>query len=78
MIELKYHFRINKSEKYINEVTGEDGVCPTPIAQWKKQAIEELPSAFISEASGREQGKEMLRACLYEPIGQLNKVVTQP
>jgi len=48
-----------------------DGVHPTQIAQWKKQALDGLPEVFSLQAGTREKRKEALIASLYQQIGQL-------
>jgi transposase-like protein len=47
-----------------------NGVHPTQIAQWKKQALDELPDIFSSQGK-REKSDEALIATLYQEIGQL-------
>jgi transposase-like protein len=49
----------------------EYGVHPTQIAQWKKQALDELPEIFSSRRQKGEQEEEALKAALYQQIGQL-------
>jgi putative transposase len=65
-----------KGQKTANEIASEYGVHPTQIAQWKKQALDELPGVFVRPGSGREKSEEALIANLYQQIGQLKvKVV---
>ena len=59
-----------KGQKTANEIASEYGVHPTQIAQWKKQALDELPHLFAS-AGSREKTDEALIAALYQEIGQL-------
>jgi transposase-like protein len=60
-----------KGQKTTNEIASEYGVHPTQIAQWKKQALEELPQIFSSRREKAEQAEEELKAALYQQIGQL-------
>jgi transposase-like protein len=60
-----------KGHKTANEIASEYGVHPTQIAQWKKQALEELPQVFSSRREKAEQAEEELKAALYQQIGQL-------
>lgn len=60
-----------KGQKTANEIASEYGVHPTQIAQWKKQALDELPSIFERPASERAKSEETLIANLYQQIGQL-------
>lgn len=60
-----------RGQKTSNEIASEYGVHPTPIAQWKKQALDELPHIFSTRASEREKTDETLIANLYQQIGQL-------
>jgi len=60
-----------KGHKTANEIASEYGVHPTQIAQWKKQALEELPQVFSSRREKGEQAEEELKAALYQQIGQL-------
>ncbi|GAC1435991.1 MAG: hypothetical protein NVSMB54_36240 [Ktedonobacteraceae bacterium] len=60
-----------KGQKTANEIASEYGVHPTQIVQWKKQALDELPSIFERPASERAKSEEALIANLYQQIGQL-------
>src|SRR5256886_9035715 len=57
--------------KKTNEIAAEYGVHPTQIAQWKKQALDGLPSVFSTRASEQQKSAEELIATLYQQIGQL-------
>lgn len=59
-----------KGQKTANEIASEYGVHPTQIAQWKKQALDDLPQLFASPGT-REKTDEALIAALYQEIGQL-------
>lgn len=69
-IKAKVALEAIKGQKTANEIASEYGVHPTQIAQWKKQALDELPQLFAS-ASTREKTDEALIAALYQEIGQL-------
>ncbi len=60
-----------KGQKTANEIASEYGVHPTQIAQWKKQALDELPNVFERPNSERVKSEEALIASLYQQIGQL-------
>ena len=60
-----------KGQKTVNEIASEYGVHPSQIAQWKKQALEELPEIFSNRQSKKEKQGEALTAALYQEIGQL-------
>ncbi|GHO63956.1 hypothetical protein KSC_028480 [Ktedonobacter sp. SOSP1-52] len=60
-----------RGQKTANEIASEYGVHPTQITQWKKQALDDLPSLFAQPPSGREKNEEALIASLYQQIGQL-------
>lgn len=60
-----------KGQKTVNEIASEYGVHPTQIAQWKKQALEELPEIFSHRREKGVQEEEALKATLYQEIGQL-------
>lgn len=57
--------------KTANEIAAEYGVHPTQIAQWKKQALDELPETFSSRRGQQSRSEEALIAALYQEIGQL-------
>lgn len=58
-----------------NEIASRHGVHPVQVAQWKKLALQQLPSAFSSRSERVLQEKlledEELRSRLYQEIGQL-------
>jgi putative transposase len=60
-----------KGQRTANEIAADYGVHPTQIAQWKKQALDELPQVFSAKGAGRGKADEELIAGLYQEIGQL-------
>lgn len=60
-----------KGQKTANGIASEYRVHPTQIAQWKKQALEELPEIFSHRREKGTQKEESLKATLYQEIGQL-------
>jgi transposase-like protein len=61
-----------KGQKTLNELASEYGVHPVQIAQWKKQALEGMPTLFEGVDARRAQvADEALLARLYQQIGQL-------
>lgn len=53
-----------KGQKTVNEIASEYGVHPTQIAQWKKQALEELPEIFSHRRRKGAQEEEALKVAL--------------
>jgi transposase-like protein len=72
-VELKMREALEaiKGYKTANEIATEYGVHPTQIAQWKKQALDGLPSVFSTRASEQQKSEEELINTLYQQIGQL-------
>lgn len=54
-----------------NEIASTYEVHPVQVAQWKKQALAELPQLFADRRAKAAQEEETLRAALYQQIGQL-------
>ena len=54
-----------------NEIATSYGVHPVQVAQWKKQALDEVVHAFSDRRIKAVQDDETLRATLYQQIGQL-------
>ena len=52
-----------QGQKTANAIASESGVHPTHIAQWIKQALDELPQLF-AKARTREKTDEALIAAL--------------
>ena len=70
-IKSKVALEAIKGQKTTNEIAAEYGVHPNQIAQWKKQALEELPQVFRHSASDSSPRDDKLIASLYQQIGQL-------
>lgn len=64
-----------KGHKTLNELSGEFGVHPVQIAQWKRQLLEGLPAVFAGPASRRDGATTTLIEHLYQEIGQLTMEV---
>jgi transposase-like protein len=69
--KMKVALEAIKGQKTANEIASEYGVHPTQIAQWKKQALDELPNIFARPGAERAKNEEALIASLYQQIGQL-------
>ena len=76
--DLKYKVALEeiRGQKTANEIASEDGVHPTQIAPWKKQALESLPEVFSSRASHHQKSEEALLASFYQEIGHLKVQVS--
>jgi putative transposase len=70
-VKAKVALEAIKGQKTVNEIASEYGVHPTQIAQWKKQALEELPEIFSQRRQKGAQQEEALKDALYQQIGQL-------
>ncbi len=70
-VKAKVALEAIKGQKTVNEIASEYGVHPTQIAQWKKQALEELPGIFSQRRQKGAQQEEALKDALYQQIGQL-------
>lgn len=60
-----------RGQKTINELASKYGLHPSQITQWKKQALEGLPSVLSDRRAKNEKSDEELKAQLYQQIGQL-------
>ena len=60
-----------KNEKTIAELASDYGVHPNQIAQWRKQALEDLPTLFSSGQAKKDKAYEEERDELLKQIGQL-------
>jgi putative transposase len=60
-----------RGQRTSNEIASAYGIHPVQVAQWKKQALEELPQAFSTRRARAAQDEEELKARLYQQIGLL-------
>jgi putative transposase len=60
-----------KGQRTANEIATAYGVHPNVVAQWKRQAMEQLPEIFSSGRVRKEQQEGEVRDQLYQQIGQL-------
>lgn len=60
-----------KGQKTLNEIASHYEVHPNQVTQWKKQALEGLPDLFSHRRLRLEKDDELLKAQLYQQIGQL-------
>ena len=60
-----------KNEKTISQLSGEYGVHPNQIQQWKKRLLAKLPWIFTRNGDRSKGNKEALTGELYKQIGQL-------
>lgn len=60
-----------KGSKRINEIASLHGVHPVQVAQWKKQALEELPQVFADRRGREARAAEEETSRLYEQVGRL-------
>ena len=70
-IKAKVALEAIRGQKTANEIASDYGVHPSQIAQWKKQALEELPEVFASQRGEQKKSEDTLIAALYQEIGQL-------
>jgi len=60
-----------KNEKTIAELASDYGVHPNQITQWRKQALEDLPTLFSSNQAKKDKVHEEEKEELLKQIGQL-------
>lgn len=60
-----------KNEKTVAELASDYGVHPNQITQWRKQALEDLPTLFSSNQSKKEKAHEEEKEELLKQIGRL-------
>ena len=60
-----------KGAKTVNEIASTYGVHPVQVAQWKRQALDELPQVFGDGRARAVRDAEGERARLFEQIGRL-------
>jgi transposase-like protein len=60
-----------RGQRTSNEIAGAYGIHPVQVAQWKKQVLDELPQMFSARRAKAARDEEVLKAALYQQIGQL-------
>ena len=60
-----------KNEKTIAELASDYDVHPNQITQWRKQALEDLPTLFSSNQAKKDRVHEEEKEELLKQIGQL-------
>ncbi len=60
-----------KNQNTIAEISSENGVHPSQVNKWKKQALDGLPGIFSGNNGNGKHDSEKLQAELYQQIGQL-------
>src|SRR5215831_1857955 len=60
-----------KGQKTIQEIALHYGVHPSQVANWKRQAIQGVPTLFADRRSQPDTSDEALKSELYQQIGQL-------
>ena len=66
-----------RNQSTITEIASENGVHPSQVNKWKKQALDGLPSIFSGNHDKSKQNGEKLQAELYQQIGQLKVELAQ-
>jgi putative transposase len=60
-----------REQMTINEQAGKNGVHPVQISQWKKHALDNFASLFLTSKSRSAKEDEALKDELFREIGQL-------
>jgi transposase-like protein len=60
-----------RREKTLAQLSGEFGVHPNQITQWKKRVLEDIPDIFSRKRKTDRKHQEQLVSELYRQIGQL-------
>lgn len=60
-----------RAQRTANEIASAYGIHPVQVAQWKKQALDELPEVFSARRAKAAQEEAELKASLFQQIGQL-------
>jgi transposase-like protein len=61
-----------RGERTITELAAAYGVHPLQITQWKRLALEELPTRLSRRRGTKPKDEDALKAVLYQQLGQLN------
>jgi len=60
-----------KGQMTVNQIATRYDVHPNLVAQWKQQAIKQMPESFARPSTRADEDDEQLKAQLYQQIGQL-------
>jgi transposase-like protein len=60
-----------KGQRTVQEISSTFAVHPNQVAQWKRQAVEQLPEIFSAGRGQLNRAEEELKEGLYEQIGRL-------
>ena len=60
-----------RGQRTSNEIAGAYGIHPVQVAQWKKQAVDELPHVFADHRGREVRAVEEEKSRLYEQVGRL-------
>jgi transposase-like protein len=60
-----------KGSHTLNEIASKYGVHPVQVAQWKRQALDELPHVFADHRGREARAVEEEKGRLYEQVGRL-------
>ena len=59
-----------KGQQTLNEIASKYSVHPVQVAQWKKQALDELPHVFADHRGRAVRAVEEEKSRLYEQVGR--------
>jgi transposase len=68
---------ILKEEKTLNEISSEYGVHVNQLRQWKKTALDQLPSLFTDEGKALEKMKSQYEKQIEDLYSEVGKLTTQ-
>ena len=60
-----------KGQRTVQEISSTFAVHPNQVAQWKKQAVEQLPDIFSPGRNHLDRADDELKEELYQQIGRL-------
>lgn len=60
-----------KGQMTVNQIATRYDVHPNLVAQWKQQALKQMPELFARPSARAADDDEELKAQLYQQIGQL-------